>query len=182
VAGVGDNVQATLGPALAPIRARAISPYELLPAPTVIAASAASALRCPTAAGDSGRYYFRLDFRDRSLSTSGAQPSPAVQEWLIDTLTAHGRSVYQPDWTYAIVLGGPRGEPAAAVAYAVKYAQHRAPVSPHGFATCPAVLGPDYFRGVLDRRALLPASLTGGASNDSIVAVDVSDRAGHAIF
>src|SRR6188474_854913 len=46
VAGVNEHLQAALGPAFAPIRARAVSPYELLPAPTVIAASAAGTLRC----------------------------------------------------------------------------------------------------------------------------------------
>src|SRR5216110_938261 len=45
VAGVNDEIQGALAPTLAPLtRVRAASPYELLPAPTVLAASAAPAL------------------------------------------------------------------------------------------------------------------------------------------
>src|SRR5262252_6964581 len=59
VAGVTDQMQAVLGGALAPTRARAASPYELLPAPAVLAPTADSALRCASASGDQSRFYFR---------------------------------------------------------------------------------------------------------------------------
>ena len=109
VAGVNDELQSSLGGALAPMtRARATSPYELLPAPSVLSVSADNVLRCPRRpSDDSSRFYFRIDFRDGSLATSGAAPSPAMRTWLIDTITTHGRSVYKPDWRYAVVLGGP---------------------------------------------------------------------------
>ena len=47
VAGVNDELQSSVAGALAPVtRARASSPYELLPAPAVLSASAENALRC----------------------------------------------------------------------------------------------------------------------------------------
>ena len=74
VAGVNDELQSTLGAALAPpTRARATTPYELLPAPSVLATSADPVLRCQSPAGDSARVYFRVDFRDGSLATHAAE-------------------------------------------------------------------------------------------------------------
>jgi signal transduction histidine kinase len=183
VAGVNDHLQSTLGAALAPMtRVRATTPYELLPAPGALASSADSVLRCPTPAGDSSRFYFRIDFRDGSLATFGAPATPAVRQWLLDTIVSHGRGVYQPDWTYAIVLGAPSGATRPAIAYAVKYAEHRAPIAAYGFTTCADVIGAPTFRDVLSRRALIPAAVSSGASNDSIVAITVRDPSGQTVF
>src|SRR6185437_4755909 len=108
VAGVNEQLESTLGAALAPLtRSPATTPYELLPAPTILASTADGVLRCPTASGDSMRSYFRLDFRDGSLATAGAALAPATRQWIVDTITSHGGGVYQPEWGYAIVLGGP---------------------------------------------------------------------------
>jgi signal transduction histidine kinase len=183
VAGVNEALQSTVGGALAPMtRTRATSPYELLPAPGVLAVSADNALRCPTPAGDSLRFYFRVDFRDGSLATAGAQPSPAMRRWLVDTIATHGRGTYKPDWPYAIIFGAPVGEQPTAIAYAVKYAEHSAPVAAYGFRTCAAVVGASMIRDVLARRSLLPLSVTGGAGNDSMVGVVVRDHTGRTIF
>ena len=183
VAGVNESLQSSLGSALAPMtRARATSPYELLPAPSVLASSADNVLRCARPGGDSSRFYFRIDFRDPSLATSGAAISPAMRTWLADTITTHGRNAYKPDWGYAIVLGGPKGEQRSALAYAVKYAEHGAPIAAFGFRTCADVIGPSLIKGVIARRALLPASVSAGARNDSIVDVVVRDRSGATIF
>ncbi|HMA23993.1 MAG TPA: HAMP domain-containing sensor histidine kinase [Gemmatimonadaceae bacterium] len=183
VAGVNDQLQSTLGAALAPMtRVRATTPYELLPAPSVLATTADGALRCPTPADDSSRFYFRIDFRDGSLATFGAQPAPAVRQWLLDTIVSHGRGTYQPDWSYAIVMGAPRGGSRTAIAYAVKYAEHRAPIAAYGFTTCSDVISAPMFRDVLSRRALIPEAVSSGASNDSIVAIAVRDPSGQTIF
>jgi signal transduction histidine kinase len=176
VAGVNNELQSSLAGALAPVtRPRASSPYELLPAPAVLSASAENSLRCPSAAGDASRFYFRIDFRDGTLATTGATPTPAMRAWLTDTITAHGRSVYKPNWNYAVVLGGPSLEERGAIAYAVKYAEHSAPIAAYGFRTCPDVVGPSMIQNVVARRPLLPASVSNGASNDSIVSIMVRD-------
>jgi signal transduction histidine kinase len=182
VAGVNEQLQSVLGPAFAPIRVRAVSPYELLPAPNVIAATAASTLRCGSPASDSARFYFRFDFRDRSLAAIGTEPSATMRAWLIDTITAHGRGVYQPDWSYAIIVGGAPATPRIAIAYAVKYAEHRAPVAAYGFSTCADIVGPALFSDVLSRRPLLPTSVTGGMANDSLIAVMVTGPSGAPVF
>ena len=183
VAGVNDELQSALGGAFAPVtRTRATTPYELLPAPAVLAAGADATLRCGASGGDSARFYFRIDFRDGSLATSGAAPSAAVRQWVLDTISSQARSVYQPDWTYAVVFGAPAGEPPAALAYAVKYAEHRAPIAAYGFRTCADALGEAMFDSVVTRRALLPATVTGGVPNDSIVSITVRDRQGRTVF
>jgi signal transduction histidine kinase len=183
VAGVNEAVQSSLGSALAPMtRARATSPYELLAAPSVLATSADNVLRCGNPAGDSLRFYFRLDFRDGTLLTFGAPISAAMHAWVADTITTHGRNSYKPDWGYAIVLGGPTGEARAALTYAVKYAEHGAPIAAYGFRTCADIIGPSLIRGVIARRALLPASVAATASNDSLVNILVRDKTGATIF
>src|SRR6185436_17342645 len=139
------------------------------------------ALRCPDP-GDSARTYFRLDFRDGSFAAAGAPLSAAKQAWIVDSITAHGRGVYQADWTSAIVVGAPKGERPMAIVYAVKYAEHRAPIAAYGFNTCPAALGAPLFRAVLDRRALLPTSLAAGVPNDSLLVVGVTGDSGRVVF
>jgi signal transduction histidine kinase len=183
VAGVNESVQSSLGGALAPMtRTRATSPYELLAAPTALAASADNALRCVNPVGDSARFYFRLDFRDSSLLTSGATISQTMRAWVADTIMRHGRSAYKPDWGFAIVLGGPTGEQRSALTYAVKYAEHGAPIAAYGFRTCPDIINPALIRGVIVRRSLLPAAVAAAAKNDSIVDILVRDRQGTIIY
>src|SRR4029079_9125653 len=80
VAGVNEDLQSSVGEALAPLtRARASSPYEVLPSPALLAGSADNVLRC---SADSPRVSFRVDIRDGSLTTAGATPSPALQSWI----------------------------------------------------------------------------------------------------
>lgn len=183
VRGAEDELQSRVRPALEPVTGtRAVSPYELLPGPAVLAGTAAGVLRCDSARDDSARFYFRVDFRDRSLLTTGATPSPAMREWLLDTVTTHGRILYQPDWTFAVILGAPADEPRSAIVYAVRYAEHRAPIAAYGFRTCPAAVGVPLFRNVATRRPLLPITLTGRAPNDSVVALTVADTHGREVF
>jgi signal transduction histidine kinase len=183
VAGVNEELQSALaGPLGTVTRSRAVSPYELLASPAVLGAAAGNTLRCPNTRGDSARFYFRIDFRDGSLATTGAPVSDAMRAWLADSITAHGRTVYQPDWSHALVLGGPRGALRVAIAYGVKYAEHGAPIAAYGLGTCADVLGPSLIRGVIARRALLPTSVSGSVSNDSIVALTVRDAAGQVVF
>jgi signal transduction histidine kinase len=183
VAGVNEAVQSSLGGALAPTtRARATSPYELLPSPAVLAASADNVLRCANPSGDSARFYFRLDFRDGSLATSGAAMSPAMRQWVADTITTHGRNAYKPDWGFAVVLGGPKGEQRSALTYAVKYAEHGAPIAAYGFRTCADIINQSLIGGVIARRSLLPALAATTARNDSIVDILVRDTNGATIY
>jgi signal transduction histidine kinase len=182
VAGVNDELQTTLGTALGPItRARATTPYELLPGPSVLTSTADGVLRCPSA-NDSSRFYFRIDLRDPSLATTGANVSNAMRQWLGDTIASHARTVYRPDWNYAVILGSLPNETPIAIAYSVKYAEHRAPIAAYGIRTCAEAVGSSMIRDVVARRALLPVSATGGAPNDSILSIDVRDPSGRPVF
>ena len=184
VAGVNDELQSSLGAALAPLtRARATTPYELLMSPGLLAPTADGVLRCGPGDPDTTRAYFRADFRDASLATAGpALLSPAARRWLIDTVSTHARTIYQPDWSYAIIVGGPPGERPSTFAYAVKYAEHRAPIAAYGLRSCAGVIGPATIRAAMTRRALLPATVTGGASTDSLVNVTVTAPGGNIVF
>ena len=183
VAGVNDELQTTLGTALAPItRARATTPYELLPGPSVLTSSADGVLRCSTAADDSSRFYFRIALRDTSLATAGANVSNAMRKWLADTIASHAGAVYQPDWNYAVILATLPDETPIAIAYSVKYAEHRAPIAAYGIRTCAGAVGASMIGDVVRRRALLPVSATGGAPNDSILSISVRDRSGRPVF
>jgi signal transduction histidine kinase len=182
VAGVNEELQRSVGAVLAPLtRSRAISPYEMLPSPATLASNADTVLRCVASPRDSTRVYFRVDFRDGSIVTAGATPTAAMRAWLSDTIKQHARGTYQPDWSYAIIAGG-RGADSAAIAYAVKYAEHNAPIAAFGLTTCTGVVGPEFFRGVVRRHALLPTLTRYGASSDSIVSVTVRHRTGRAVF
>lgn len=183
VGGINDELQTTLGTALAPLRrARATTqPHELLPPPSVLAASSDGVLRCPVT-GDSSRFYFRIDFVDGSVATAGPNVSPAMRQWLADTIVSHGRVDYQPDWNYAVILGAPANEPPVAIAYAVKYDEYRAPIAAYGIRTCADAVGNAMIRDVVARRPLLPVSATGGAPNDSILAISVRDPSGRQVF
>ncbi|MFL5576585.1 MAG: sensor histidine kinase [Gemmatimonadaceae bacterium] len=181
LADAGDNVRGTLARALGPaVEAKAASPYEPLPPPDVLAASSAGALRCERPADDAARFYFRLDLRTGALATSGAVPGAALRAWVADTVAADVRARYAPA-TQAALVGAGRGE-GRAVAYGVKYAPFDAPLAAYGFVTCGSALGAPLFAPVMARHLLLPASVAGEAPNDSLLAVEVFDRAGRPLY
>jgi signal transduction histidine kinase len=182
VAGVNDELQTTLGTALGPITgARATTPYELLPGPSVLTSTADGVLRCPSP-DDSSRFYFRIDLGDGSLATAGTNVSNGMRQWLSDTVRSHFRTVFHSEWSYAVLLGGPPNEPPSAIAYSVKYAEHRAPIAAYGIRTCADAIGASMIHDVVARRALLPVSAAGGAPNDSILSIDVRSPNGRPLF
>jgi signal transduction histidine kinase len=182
VAGVNDELQTTLGTALAPVtRSRATTPYELLPGPSVLISTADSVLRCPAGA-DSSRFYFGIDLRNGSLATAGANVANAMKRWLADTIATHARAVYRPDWSYAVILAALPNETPIAIAYSVKYAEHREPIAAYGIRTCAGAVGASMIGDVVARRPLLPVSATGGAPNDSILSISVRDPSGRPVF
>lgn len=182
LANATDTVGPTLSAALGPVTAGvAATPYDALPGPSVLAASAGGALRCADPRGDASRWYFRLDFRDGSFTTAGAAPSPEERSSVRTAVDRQARTVYRPDWSYATVLVG-RGQAERAVAYAVKYAVHGAPIAAFGFATCADALGAPVFAGVMGRHPLLPRTLAMREPNDSLVSVTVFGPAGDTIW
>ncbi|MDQ6830181.1 MAG: HAMP domain-containing histidine kinase [Gemmatimonadota bacterium] len=180
-AGVTDDLDRVIIPAIAPLTGtRAVTPYERLPAPSMIAAPADSEFHCATAA-DSRRTAFRLDFRDASFMAAGTMLSRAESEQLADTITAHARAVYQSEWRYAAIrthIGGAEH----VVFYSVKYAEQLAPIAAFGFTTCTEALGAPVFAAAMRRHPLLPISLVGAMPNDSLVVAAVYDATGRALY
>jgi len=182
LAGARDSVHDALAAALSPVtEAKALSPYEALPPPAALARTAAGALRCERAAGDSARFYFRLDLRDGALATSGAAPAAPIAAWAADTVGAHVRAVYKSDWRYAVIFGRVAGEGLALV-YGVKYAEFGAPIAAFGFTTCPSAFGVPLFRAVVDRHAIPPSSVAPGVAADSLLSVTVLDAGGREVY
>jgi signal transduction histidine kinase len=66
--------------------------------------------------------------------------------------------------------------------YAIRYAQHGAPLAAYGFTSCPRAIADGVLRDVMSAHALLPGSVTGGSANDSLLVVTVSDVTGHEWF
>jgi hypothetical protein len=104
-----------------------------------------------------------------------------MRQWLADTIASHVRTFYQPDWNYAVILATLPNETPIAIAYSVKYAEHRAPIAAYGIRACASPVGASMIGDVVARRALLPVSATGGAPNDSILSISVFDPSGRPV-
>jgi len=177
VANAQDRLAEAAGEMLSPVTSgRASSPYELL-APLELLTSPHDVLACRTSAGDSARVVFRIDLRDGSVALGGAVADSAFLRWLRDTVITHTRR-YRPEMRYAAVAD-PVHAPGRLVLYAIRYAQHGAPLAAYGFTTCPRAVGQGVFRDIMNTHALLPGSVTGGTSNDSLLQLTVSDAEGH---
>ncbi|HXE61777.1 MAG TPA: HAMP domain-containing sensor histidine kinase [Gemmatimonadaceae bacterium] len=182
LANATDTVAPTVSAALAPVTSgAAATPYEALPGPALLKASAGGALRCAAQRDDDARWYFRLDFRDGSFTTDGASPSADERLLVRSTIDREARTVYRPDWSYATVLVG-RAPADRAVAYGVKYAVHGAPIAAFGFVTCANALGAPVFAGIMGHHPLLPRTLAGHEPNDSLVTVTVFGPSGDTLW
>jgi signal transduction histidine kinase len=178
VANAQDRLAEAAGEMLSPVTSgRASSPYELLAPPDLVTSPARDVLACRTSAGDSARVVFRIDLRDGSVALGGSVADSAFVRWLRDTVVTHARR-YRPEMRYAAVADPVRA-PGRLVLYAIRYAQHGAPLAAYGFTTCPRAVGQGVFRDVMSAHPLLPASVTGGTANDSLLELTVSDAEGH---
>jgi signal transduction histidine kinase len=153
-----------------------------LPGPGILDQAKSSHLLC---ARDSSRYFFRLDLRDGSFVTSGHTPSPAMRQWMLDTLPKNAKT-YKTDFVYEVVSGSVDGQPRAIV-YQLKRDRASKPAVAYGFELCFAQFASVGLKKVMSHYAILPPSLTGGVpndsvSNDSVFSVKVYDGGGHEIF
>ncbi|HEY7635472.1 MAG TPA: HAMP domain-containing sensor histidine kinase [Gemmatimonadales bacterium] len=170
-----------LGPAVGSLAA---SPYDSLPPPGVLAAGMGF-LRCPSTG--SAPLLFALDFRNGSLTTSGAASSLPERSWLRDSLLARAASAHLAAAGRAgVVWDAGAGENLVAV-FGVKwlrysgYAQHDAPLAAYGVVTCPGAFA-GIFTEVMRNHPLLPRSVTGGIGNARLVSLSVSTPAGRPFF
>src|SRR5437879_9557459 len=125
------------------------------------------------------RYTFRLDLATGRLETSGGTPSAAERAWLLDTLPAHARTVYQPMEHLAVIVA--RG---AGVRHALIYAgkeETGVPRAVAGVDVDPAAFEPLDPMGA-EQQPLLPRPLTGGVVFDSLMSVVVTAADGAALY
>jgi len=135
------------------------------------------------------RFTFRMDLNDKRLETAGEQLPATVRSWLIDTLPAHTRGVYDTLWprNMGTVLGQPGGE-RRYVAYTVLRDSKGILRTALGFEVKPTALRPLVIQAteeLLDPQSpfpLLPRPLTGGVQYDSMGSFIITDRYGVEIY
>jgi signal transduction histidine kinase len=139
------------------------------------------------------RFYFRLNWRDSSMSISGEQPSPAVLKWVKDTvLSSPARFGTPPIRTQA--FGSADRNPASRLGIIVSNDSYVATVDSvdgklrvvcyvlsrdydgrllvtYGFETDARKFVQPLFDSVLVRTTLLPPSLLHGVHRDSVLSV-----------
>ncbi|MEJ7812427.1 MAG: HAMP domain-containing sensor histidine kinase [Gemmatimonadaceae bacterium] len=151
------------------------------------------------------RFFFRYDWRDRTLMTSGERPGAEVLQWVRDTVSAHTRIFETPEGLAPLAYGGTSGgsirrlsvvltNDSYAVVFATVAGRERVlayvlsrdyenrPVATYGFETDAAAFAAPLFRGAFENEALLPPSLGRGVPVDSVLAVRVRDLAGNTLY
>jgi signal transduction histidine kinase len=131
------------------------------------------------------RFTFWMDLKTKDLKTSGQELPPPIRQWLIDTLPAHTRAVYDTAWKAHVgtVLGQPDGD-RRYVAYTVLRDKDGMLRTAVGFEATPAALTPLAVQALTDTQkfALLPRPLTGGVQYDSMGSIIITDRYGVEIY
>jgi signal transduction histidine kinase len=155
---------------------------------------------------DSARYFFRFDWPNGPLLTTTTAASSADLRWARDTIAAYvkrmeplrdmlpkaygssdSRSLPQSAMrviltndSYVMILGGV-GAPRLLV-FLVSRNMNGQPVVIYGYETPPRPFLRPAFRSVYERGALLPPSLLGGTSIDSVLSIAVEDGNGNPLF
>ena len=125
------------------------------------------------------RFTFRMDLKTGDLQTCGQAVPPLVRLWLIDTLPAHVKAVYDTSWHMGTILGQPGGDRRYIVYTLLHDSQgvHTA----LGFEMKPAALEPLVVQAN-EKFPLLPRPLTGGVLYDSMGSFIITDRYGVEIY
>lgn len=111
---------------------------------------------------------------------STGTPSPYDAEALATMLRHHAATIYEENWYYAAMMPAPAGESRLLV-YRLVADSAGARDSLQGFEAAPSALD-DLLAQAVDLYALLPESLTDGASNEDLVWVSLLDSAGRTLF
>jgi signal transduction histidine kinase len=153
-------------------------------------------------------YFFRYDWRDSSFRTTDTGLSDADLAWARDTVLSYVSSLRptterlptafgSPDGqfgpfrnlavvltndSYAMVIGHRKAESQLLVFVVVRDSRNGQPVIVYGYETNPATFIAPALAFVHRPNALLPASLVHDRPMDSIVAISVTDVAGHPIY
>ena len=162
-------------------RAHELAPQRPLPTPAALHTDvwdmeAESKLALPI------RFTFRLDLASGRLETSGEPVPAATRAWLLDSLPAHLRTVYDTSWHQGAILGPPApGGERHYVAYTVLRDRSKTLRTALGFDANPNGL-PPYFATATDKFPLLPRPLTSGVQYDSMGSFIITDKFGVELY
>ncbi|HYD54380.1 MAG TPA: HAMP domain-containing sensor histidine kinase [Gemmatimonadaceae bacterium] len=156
---------------------------------------------------DSVEFFFRFDWKTRTLHTTESTVSPRVLTWARDTIERYTRALPRPSEQRPVAIGSSEGrfgplrqlqvvitndsygmivdEPDAhshLLAFVVSRDLQGEPVVLYGFATKPAAFVAPTLELVRRNHRLLPPSLVHGMPEDSVVTFSVADQDGHGIF
>jgi len=157
---------------------------------------------------DSVEYFFRFDWKTRTLhTTDAAGMPPRVLAWARDTIERYTLSLPKLREQTPVAIGSSEGrfgplrqlqvvitndsygmivdEPddrSHLLAFVVSRDLHGEPVVVYGFSTRPASFIRPTLELVRRNHSLLPPSLVRGIPEDSVVAFTVTDQDGHEIF
>jgi signal transduction histidine kinase len=126
---------------------------------------------CPGLAG--ARTAFRMRISDSLLVVAGGEPSDDLLAWIRDTVKTHWREQFRASWMFSTILGSPDTVPRVIVY--TRWGQHV-----YGIEAPPEILA-NALREHGSPRPLLPASLTGGLDDDSLVAASIQFPSGNTI-
>ena len=148
-------------------------------APDLLAQSALHVRECSCAPQFDARYYFRLRLEDGDLAVSSGSVTSEERRWLRDTISTHVRTVREPDWDAALVLGD-SGAKWPIVAYATSARAGRVDFV-YGFVSDAAAFGRSVFatRGHPRRDVELTPS---AARHDSLMRTLVLAPSGEPIY
>jgi signal transduction histidine kinase len=152
---------------------------------------------------DSARFFFRFEFPDSSLVTSGAQLSPQLASWVRDTIAGHFTATEIVGEPVRTVYGSVDGRTEMSIvltndayitivarvdgalrmlAYVLSRTMDGRPVAAYGFEIDPTHFVRPLFSEIVARQVLLPPSLLQGMRNDTVLSVAVHDPAGEEIY
>jgi signal transduction histidine kinase len=152
---------------------------------------------------DSARFFFRFEFRDSALVTSGATLSPQLASWVRDTIAGHFTATEIAGEPVRTVYGSVDGRTEMSIvltndayitivarvdgalrmlAYVLSRTMDGRPVAAYGFEIDPTHFVRPLFSEIVARQVLLPPSLLQGMRNDTVLSVAVHDPAGEEIY
>ena len=152
---------------------------------------------------DSARFFFRFDFRDSTLTTSGFPVSEELAAWVRDTISGHFSATEIAGEPVRTVYGSVDGQTEMSIvltndAYITIVARAAGalrmlgyvltrdlagrPVTAYGFESDPSHFTKPLFSEIVARQVLLPPSLLRGMRGDSILSIAVHDPAGEEIY
>jgi signal transduction histidine kinase len=152
---------------------------------------------------DSARFFFRFEFRDSTLATSGYPVSPELAAWVRDTIRGHytateiagepvrtvygsvdGRtemSIVLTNDAYITIVARAAGA-LRMLGYVLTRDYEGRPVAAYGFESDPSHFTRPLFGEIVARQVLLPPSLLRGLRSDSVLSIAVHDPAGEEIY